>query len=99
MNVMDLDAARPHVTASISCEGCGHRWVAVYPTSTKALECPGCHNSVNEYGVLVLFRRCKTCGAQFTVVPLPQNPADWEHCMSESCASYDMTRNPEGLFL
>lgn len=97
-NITDIDDARPHATTAIVCDGCNHKWIAVYPIGTKALECPGCHNAVNEYGTRVLLRRCKTCGARFTVVPVPENPADWEHCMAETCASYDETRDATKLF-
>ena len=96
--VTNIDEARPHEYATVTCEDCGHKWVAVYPVGTKALECPGCHNAVNEYGVRVAAQRCKTCGAEFTVCPVPDDLTDWEHCMSENCASYDERRDADKLF-
>lgn len=48
--VTDLDSYRPHSVAQITCEDCGYEWTAVYPSSVKAMECPGCHNAVNEHG-------------------------------------------------
>jgi len=98
--VTSIDAARPHDKSLIACKGCGHKWVAVYPTGTKALECPGCHNAVNKYGTRVAIRRCKTCGAEFTVCPAPppEKLDQWQHCLSEACDSYDDSRDADKLF-
>lgn len=98
--VTDIDAGRPHATTSIMCSACGHQWVAVYPVETMALECPGCHDAVNEYGTRVLLRHCKTCGRRFTVCPLPSPDRldGWENCLDVGCASYDETRDADKLF-
>ena len=96
--VTDIDKARPHETNTVVCEDCGYKWVAVYPEGTKAIECPGCHNAVNEFGVRVLMNRCKTCGGLFTVCPIPANPEEWEHCLGEECDSYDEARDADKLF-
>ena len=72
--------------------------MAVYPTGIKLLECPRCHNGVNEYGIRVYVTKCKTCGVEFTVCPVPDNLDDWQHCMSEGCASYDQERDADKLF-
>ena len=98
MGVVNIDDARPCSTTLIECKQCRHKWVAVYPTGTKALECPGCHDAVNEYGTRVMVTRCKTCGGEFTVCPVPDNPEIWQHCMSETCASYDEARDADKLF-
>ena len=98
MTVIDIDDARPYTTATINCSDCSHKWQAVFPTGTKVLECPGCHNAVNEYGTRVLLRRCKTCGVKFTVCPIPENHIDWEHCMGHECLSYDSERDVDKLF-
>ena len=98
--ITELDAARPHRTHMIKCKACGRSWCAVYPVGTKGLECPGCHGWVNEHGTPVLVRHCKTCGSRFTVCPTPEpeNLKDWEHCLSEDCASYEEARNADKLF-
>lgn len=97
-SVTNIDDARPHCTTTVECKQCGYKWVAVYPECTKALECPGCHDAVNEYGTRVYVNRCRDCGAEFTVCPIPDNTEDWQHCMSEDCASYDETRDGDKLF-
>lgn len=96
--VTNIDEARPHSTATITCSDCGHKWVAVYPAGTKSLECPSCHNAVNEFGVRILIRRCKTCKTKFTVCPAPDSAKEWDHCLSEDCDSYDETRDVDKLF-
>jgi len=97
-NVVSLDDMRPHTTTTVECQDCQHKWLAVYPTGTKALECPGCHNAVNEYGTRVLLNWCKTCGTEFTVCPLPENPENWLHCLAPECESYDESRDIDDLF-
>ena len=98
--VTDIDAARQYCETLITCKQCSHKWVARYPVATKALECPGCHNAVNEYGTAVFVARCKTCGTQFTVCPKPDKDREdeWEHCMSVECGSYDKSRDADILF-
>ena len=96
--VTDIDDARPHTTATIICSDCGYKWIAVYPTGADVLECPGCHNAVNEYGTRILVRRCKTCNKRFTVCPMPSNPQDWENCMAPECPSYDPDRDCDDFF-
>jgi flavoprotein len=82
----------------MECSGCGYKWVAVYPVGCTFMECPGCHDAVNEQGTLVLVRRCKGCGSQFTVCPKPDVVEGWENCMAESCPSYDPGRDGDRLF-
>ena len=96
--VVNIDDARPHTTNMIVCSGCQHKWIAVYPTGTDAIECPGCHNAVNEYGTRILVKRCKTCNTRFTVCPRPDNLDDWENCMAPECASYDKSRDVDDIF-
>ena len=96
--VIDIDSRRPHISLSFECKNCGHKWVAVYPEGTMALECPGCHGVVNQYGVRVLQRVCKKCGKGFTVCPYPENPSNWDCCLSDDCESYDPDRDPSDYF-
>ncbi len=49
-NVVELDRQRPHRTTAITCGFCEWKWVAVYSEGTKALQCPLCHQWVNEFG-------------------------------------------------
>jgi predicted RNA-binding Zn-ribbon protein involved in translation (DUF1610 family) len=45
-NLINLDRWKeensPHATGKATCLACGHEWVAVAPTGTVFLECPGC---------------------------------------------------------
>jgi len=98
-NVTDIDSLRPHCSKLVKCDCCEHQWVAVYPVGiTKGLECPNCYQTVNEYGIPILVRCCKECGATFTVCPKPTHPDNWEYCMSEKCKSYDRTRDADEFF-
>lgn len=36
-------ADSPHGVTEITCEHCGHFWVAVHPVNAPSLECPQCH--------------------------------------------------------
>ena len=50
MQLLSLDAARPHVAAPACCAHCGHAWAAVVPDLPQArenLECPACGKSSN----------------------------------------------------
>lgn len=97
VDIVNIDDFRPHITKPIQCE-CGKNWVAVYPEGTDYLECPGCHQMVNEYGVSVFVNTCKTCGNKYTVTPAPKNIEDWQHCLDPSCGSYDESRDADKLF-
>ncbi len=59
--------------------------------------CTHIGESVNQYGTFISIFKCKTCGDEFTVCPaVPTDALDqWTECMSESCASYDVTRDVE----
>ena len=94
-NVTDIDSARVHITNAIKCRRCDHEWIAVYPEGTDALECPGCHNAVNEYGTAVSMNICKACGCKFTLCP--PNPIENE-CLAEECSSYDPNRDVDKFF-
>lgn len=95
--VVSLDDRRPHDFEPIQCKGCGHRWVAVFPAGLTFLECPGCHDAVNLFGVPVLVRRCVECKSRFTVCPKPADPEGWEHCLGEHCSTYDPDRDGDRL--
>ena len=41
-NVVELDSARPHTAAIVTCEWCSYAWVACYPIGVTYLECPAC---------------------------------------------------------
>lgn len=94
-NVTDLDTYRPHDTELITCKGCGHSWQAVFPTGTAALECPGCHNAVNEYGTRVSRHVCEDCGRPFTLCPASDTFGN--KCLADDCISYDPARDAEIL--
>jgi hypothetical protein len=50
--------------------------------------------SVNEYGTPVSVHVCDTCGQGFTCCPaIPEGQPGWENCLSESCPSYDLSRD------
>lgn len=38
-----------HLTGDAVCSACNHRWAAVAPVGTTALECPRCHRSFGEF--------------------------------------------------
>jgi len=92
--IIDIDSARPHITNSIECKECNHKWVAVYPERTNHLECPNCHEFVNDCGTLVSVSICKVCKREFSVCP----PADWDECLADDCKSYDPNRDADHLF-
>jgi len=43
--VVDIAAARPHLTGEAVCSGCKHEWVAVLPVGFEWIECPSCGGS------------------------------------------------------
>ena len=43
VDVIDLDARRPHYAGMCSCLKCAHEWTGVVPTVATLLECPSCH--------------------------------------------------------
>ena len=95
-NIVDIDSARPHLTTSVECSDCGYFWVAVYPETANYLECPGCHNAVNEYGIRVSLHECKSCKRRFSICPANK---DWgDECLSEDCETYDPSRDASRLF-
>ena len=97
--VVDIDTARPHVTNTIICDECSHKWVAVYPERTSGLECPNCHIFVNDYGIKVTKRVCKTCNREFTVCPpVDDSNPNWDNCLAPDCASYDKDRDVDDYF-
>ena len=97
-NIINIDEARPHITTSIECGLCGHKWIAVYPEGATRLECPNCHDAVNEYGTSVYVNRCKICGREFTICPKPENTENWQHCLAADCLSYDESRDADKLY-
>lgn len=97
-NVIELDSQRPHRTTAITCGFCEWRWVAVYPESTNVLQCPLCHQWVNEFGTHVSRHVCVTCGARFTVCPAVPTNDRWENCLADECASYDPNRDVDRFF-
>ena len=57
-----------------------------------------CEIDYNAYGVAVVVGRCGSCGARFTVCP-PVDFSTWgEHCLAETCPSYDPARDADRLF-
>jgi Zn finger protein HypA/HybF involved in hydrogenase expression len=40
-----MNDVTPHVHGEAVCDDCGHRWVAVWPLGSDALECPNCHST------------------------------------------------------
>lgn len=45
MKIDDIQKYMEHSVGEMMCWNCGHRWIAVYPSSTllKELECPNCN--------------------------------------------------------
>lgn len=46
--VVNLDDYRPHEASYVACMACGKDWVAVFPLTTKRLECPECGSMTGE---------------------------------------------------
>lgn len=42
--LIQLDDYRPHDVSKVTCDWCGHLWIAVYPSETVDLECPKCEH-------------------------------------------------------
>lgn len=40
--VIDILSKQPHLEGEAFCIECGHKWQAVVPTGTVALDCPEC---------------------------------------------------------
>jgi len=97
-DIIELDDHRPHATTSVECKCCSHKWVAVYPVTANYLECPGCHEMVNQYGTKVYVTHCMTCGREFSVCPYPEDVSGWQHCLDKHCKSYDPARDVDHLF-
>ena len=54
----------------------------------------------NEHGTGTSHHVCDTCGEKFTLTPaVAQDAEGWESCMSDTCASYDPSRDCEVLFM
>ena len=55
--------------------------------------------AINKYGTPIGIFICEVCGKEFTVCPLPKNPDNWKGCLAPACASYDINRDAEVLFM
>lgn len=58
------------------------------------------HDGVNDFGTPVSHFRCQTCGSRYTVCPAvpPERREQWQDCLADDCASYDIDRDPTYLF-
>lgn len=54
--------------------------------------------TVNKYGTEVSLHICDTCGDKFTVCPPSKDSLSWVNCLSESCKSYDRSRDADKFF-
>jgi hypothetical protein len=53
----------------------------------------------NRLGHKISLHRCDTCGQRFTLIPpVAPNMPGWGNCLSESCESYDMSRDVDLFF-
>ncbi len=54
--------------------------------------------TLNEHGTPTSLHVCDSCGLLFTVCP-PVTNTEWRtSCLSEECASYDVTRDVDLMF-
>ena len=55
----------------------------------------------NEYGTPIKVFNCEECGEDFSVCPSPDinKYQDWRWCLSETCSSYDPSRDADILFM
>lgn len=93
--VTDIDSKRQHEWLKVECKDCEHEWVAVFPEGTEILECPGCHQSVNKYGVRVSKHVCAACKRPFTLTPAATSEEFGNECLADDCISYDPDRDAE----
>jgi transcription elongation factor Elf1 len=85
-NILEFKRKEEHVSGNALCLICDHKWVAVAPVGTQALECPSCHTIKGVFTQLVSRQtedhlQCGCCGSEFYAIT-PKGP----YCIN--CGKY-----------